>query len=230
MALDAEALRAAEIGNTAQAKQLAMNALALSPGRNAKICTALALARAGEPARAMVLADELNAKLPSDTLVQRYWLPTIRGAIELARHNPSQALEMLQSASYEFGNHGGLADNLYSVYFRGEAYLSAHQGKEAGLEFQRLLDHRSIVLDSPLVALSYLGLARAHSMQGQTAAAQLAYQDFFAIWKDADTDLPILKQAQADYAKLQRHSRAAVTAHTKKPMISSVELPVRGGV
>jgi DNA-binding winged helix-turn-helix (wHTH) protein/tetratricopeptide (TPR) repeat protein len=202
MALAAEALREAEIGNTDQAKRFADKARALSSGRNAKIFSALALARAGEPARATVLANELDAQLPSNTLVQRYWLPTIRGAIELARNNPSRALDILKGASYELGYNQALSDNLYSVYIRGQAYLATRQGREAGLEFQRVLDHRAILLNSPLDALSELGLARAYSLQGETAAAQAEYQKFFALWKDADSDIPILKYAKAEYAKL----------------------------
>jgi predicted Zn-dependent protease len=165
----------------------------------------LTLALAGDVTRAQLLAKELSNRFPSDTLVQRYWLPTIRGSIELARKNPSGALGALQGASRELVSPWLVANtNLPSPeYVRGQAYLGTHQGKEAAAEFQKFLDHRSIVLDSPLGALAYVGLARACVLQGETARARTAYQDFFALWKDADLDIPILKQAKAEYAKLQ---------------------------
>jgi DNA-binding winged helix-turn-helix (wHTH) protein/tetratricopeptide (TPR) repeat protein len=203
MIQDAESLREAEFGDSGRAKQHAAAALALSSGRNAKIFTALALARAGDPARALVLADELNSRFPSNTLIQKYWLPTIRGAIELALNNPSRALDALKGVSYELGNNGVLASNLYPVYIRGQAYLGTHQGKEATSEFQEFLDHRPIVLNSPLGALAHLGLARAYSIQSEKSKARSAYQEFLSTWKDADSDIPILKQAKAEYAKLQ---------------------------
>jgi predicted Zn-dependent protease len=178
-------------------------ARALSSGRNAKIFTALALARAGDPARALVLADELNSRFPSNTLIQKYWLPTIRGAIELALNNPSRALDALKGVSYELGNNGVLASNLYPVYIRGQAYLRTHQGKEATIEFQKFLDHRPIVLNSPLGALAHLGLARAYSIQSEKSKARSAYQEFLSTWKDADSEIPVLKQAKAEYANLQ---------------------------
>jgi len=199
----AEALRAAEFGNFGDARRAAATALTFSSGRNAKLFASLALARGGEPARAQAIADELSRRFPSNTLFQRYWLPTIRGSIELARKNPSKALRDLQDVSYEFGDTGSLVGNLYPVYVRGQAYLGTGQGKEAAKEFQKLLDHRSIVLNSPLGALAYLGLARAYALQSEKAKAHGAYQDFLALWKDADPDIPILKEAKAEYAKLQ---------------------------
>ena len=199
----AESLREAEFGDSGRAKQYVAAALALSSGRNAKIFTALALARAGDPARALVFADELNSRFPSNTLMQKYWLPTIRGAIELALNNPSRALDALKGVAYELGNNGVLATNLYPVYIRGQAYLGTHQGKEATAEFQKFLDHRPIVLNSPLGALAYLGLARAYSIQSEKSKARSAYQEFLSTWKDADSDIPILKQAKVEYAELQ---------------------------
>jgi eukaryotic-like serine/threonine-protein kinase len=153
--------------------------------------------------RAQTLVDELNRQFPSETLLQKYWLPTVRGSLELARKNPARALEALQGVSYELGDVGFLVGNLYPVYVRGQAYLAARQGKEAAAEFQKLLDHRSIVLNSPLGALAHLGLARSYSLQGDTVNAQAAYQDFVTLWKDADPDIPILKQAKAEYATVQ---------------------------
>jgi DNA-binding winged helix-turn-helix (wHTH) protein/tetratricopeptide (TPR) repeat protein len=203
MIRDAESLREAEFGDSGWARQHVATALALSSGRNAKIYTALALARAGDPARALVLADELNGRFPSNTFLQKYWLPTIRGAIELARNNPSRALDALKGVSYELGNNGVLVGNLYPAYIRGQAYLRTHQGREAAVEFQKVLDHRAIVLNSPLGALAHLGLARAYSIQSEKSKARSAYQEFLSTWKDADPDIPILKQAKAEYSKLQ---------------------------
>lgn len=134
--------------------------------------------------------------------MQRYWLPTIRASIELDRKNPPRALLVLRDVSYEFGDVNFLGGNLYPVYIRGQAYLGTHQGKEAAAEFQKFLDHSGIVLNSPLGALARLGLARAYSLQGDKMKTCKAYQDFLAIWKDADPEIPILKQAKAEYAKL----------------------------
>ena len=159
----------------------------------------MAVARAGDASRAQVLADELNKRCPSDTMVQKYWLPTIRGLIELDRKNPQGALRALQSLSYDLGNYEGL----YPVYVRGLAYLAARQGKEAATEIQKILDRRYIVLNAPWGSLAYLGLARAYTLQDDTEKARTAYQDFFALWKDADPDIPILITAKAEYAKLK---------------------------
>jgi DNA-binding winged helix-turn-helix (wHTH) protein len=200
---DAEALREAEFGNPGDARRAAAAALTLSSGRNARLFAALALARAGDVTRAQAIADELNRQFPSNTLFQRYWLPTIRGSIELARRNPSKALAALRPVSYELGDTGSLAGNLYPAYVRGQAYLRMRQGTEAADEFQKLLDHRSIVLNSPLGALAYLGLARAYALQSENAKAQGTYQDFLTLWKDADPDIPILVAAKSEYAKLK---------------------------
>ena len=197
-----EALREAEFGNYDLAKQAVAAGLKLSAGRGVKPLAALALARAGDANRAETLANEMNKAFPSDTLLQRYWLPTIRGAIKLARKNPAGALGALQGVSYELGT-GPRMNALQPAYVLGQAYLGTRQGKEAAAEFQKFLDHRSIVLNSPLGALAHLQLGRAYLLQGDTAKARAAYQDFLALWKDADPDIPILKEAKAEYAKLQ---------------------------
>jgi DNA-binding winged helix-turn-helix (wHTH) protein/tetratricopeptide (TPR) repeat protein len=200
-----DALREAEFGDFGRARQDAGMALTLSSGRSAKLFTALALARAGQVRSAQALVDELDRRFPSNTLMKWYWLPTIRGSIELARQNPAKAIAALQSVSYELGDVGFSAGNgnLYPVYVRGQAYLETHQGKEAAAEFQKFLDHRSIALNSPLAALAHLGLARAYSLQGDSAKARGSYENFLALWKHADRDVPILKQAKAEYARLQ---------------------------
>jgi serine/threonine protein kinase/tetratricopeptide (TPR) repeat protein len=194
-------LREAEFGNSQQARRAASEALSANSGKDAKTFAALVFARAGDVSHAQMLADELNKRFPSDTNLQQYRLPSIRASNELSRGNPAGALATLRAVSYELGDQGDIS--LYSVYIRGEVCLAAHQGKEAATEFQKLLDHRSIVGNSPLGALAHLGLGRAFALQRDTAKARSAYQDFFALWKDADPDIPILKQAKAEYAKLQ---------------------------
>ncbi len=208
-ALVVQSATEAHFGRLKKAQELSRRAVEIarraSSGRTAKLFASLALARAGETTRAQAFAEELNKRFPSDTLIQKHWLPTIRGSIELAKKNPSGAVRALQGVSYELsvGPPRGHIDALYPVYVRGQAYLMEGQGKEAAMEFQKFLDHRSIVLNSPLGALAHLGLGRAYVLQSDTAKARAAYQDFFALWKDADPDIPILIAAKAEYAKLQ---------------------------
>ncbi|MGO9302316.1 MAG: tetratricopeptide repeat protein [Candidatus Korobacteraceae bacterium] len=129
-------------------------------------------------------------------------MPTIRAAIQLDQNNPAKAVEYLQVASrYELGG-GDLKFPLFPVYVRGQAFLAMHQGAEAAAEFQKYIDHRGAVGNYPLGALARLGLARAYALQGDTRKASAAYQEFFSLWKDADADIPILKQAKAEYAGL----------------------------
>ena len=167
--------------------------------------SALALARAGDPGGADLMAADLAKTNPSNTLLNFYWLPTIRAAIELDRNNPEKALEFLQAATpYELGFSFPLAVGLmYPAYVRAEAHLRTHQGNEAAAEYQKLLDHPGIVSNSATGALARLGLARAYVLQGDTAKARAEYQDFLMLWKDADPDIPILKAAKVEYAKLK---------------------------
>ena len=196
------ALREALFGNPAEARQRAAAALALSNGRDVQDGAALALALAGDSARAQALADDLGKRFPEDTVVQFNYLPTLRALLALNHSDASKAIEALQVASpYELGSVSYSA--LYPVYVRGEAYLGGHQGREAAAEFQKILDHRGIVLNEPIGALAHLQLGSAYAMQGDTAKAKAAYQDFFALWKDADPDIPILIAAKSEYAKLQ---------------------------
>jgi eukaryotic-like serine/threonine-protein kinase len=199
------ALREAEFGNAAEAKQDVAKALALSPGRDVKLFSALTLARAGESARARSIADQLEKAQPSDTMLKVYWLPTIRAAIELNAHNPTQAIMDLEAtAPYELGQPPQLQlGTLYPVYLRGQAQLMANDGQAAAIEFQKFLDHRGVVLDYPLGALAHLGLARAYALQGDNQRTRTQYQDFFALWKAADPDIPVLKEAKAEYARVQ---------------------------
>ena len=199
------ALREAEVGNTAAAKQDVAAAVTLSPGRDVKMFATLTLARVGETARAKAIVEELEKSYPSETVLKVYWLPTIKAAIELNANNPTQALVFLEAAApYELGKPPQFQlGTLYPAYIRGLAQLMAHNGSAAATEFQRIIDHRGIVLNFPLGALAHLQLGRAYAMSGDTAKAKTAYQGFFALWKDADPDIPILKEAKAEYAKLQ---------------------------
>ena len=201
------ALREALVGEATRARQQATVARQRPTGRDKDYGVALALAYAGESNEAQAVADELDKKFPEDTIVQFNYLPTLRAKIALGHSNPLQAVEALSAAApYELGMpaisyHNW--PNLYPVYVRGEAYLAAHQGGAAAAEFQKILDHRGIVLNEPIATLAHLGLGRAYALLADTAKARGAYQDFFAIWKDADPDIPILKEAKAEYAKLQ---------------------------
>jgi tetratricopeptide (TPR) repeat protein len=200
----AAALREVESGNREQARAEANAALKLAPNRDVRAIAVLVLARAGDTAAAEKLAAELDETFPLSTLVQRYWLPTIRAAVALERKDPNRAIELLKVAStIEVGEPTGLTIFLCPVYLRGEAYLMLHDGNRAAAEFQKFIDHRGLVINFPWGALARLGLARAYAMQGNTAKAHAAYKDFLTLWKDADPDIPILKEAKAEYAKLQ---------------------------
>jgi len=197
------ALREAEFGNTAVAKQQVGAALARAPGRDVKVLAAMTLARAGETARAKAIVELLEKSEATNTMLKIYWLPTIKAAIELNRGNSSQALIDLEApAPYELGGPVPIS-GLYPVYVRGLAFLTAHNGAAAAGEFQKILDHRGIVLNLPLGTLAQLQLGRAYTLSSDTAKARSTYQDFFNVWKDADPDIPILKRAREEYAKLQ---------------------------
>jgi len=165
---------------------------------------ALVLARAGHTAGAEKLAAELDKTFPLDTLVQRYWLPSIRAAVALQRKDPNRAIELLKANSaIELGAPTGITVVLCPVYLRGDGYLMLHDGNRAAAEFQKFIDHRGLVGNFQWGALARLGLARAYAVQGDTIKSRTAYQDFFTLWKDADPDIPILKQAKSEYAKLK---------------------------
>jgi eukaryotic-like serine/threonine-protein kinase len=199
-----EAFREAEFGNFSIARQEAASALQLAhSGRYVRALAALTLVRAGDTSQAQKTADDLAKTYPEDTILNSYWLPAVLAIKEVNRHNSAKALELLRAAlPYELGNPLPTVGPLSPVYFRGYALLAAGQAREAAAEFQKILDHRGIVLNSPLGALAHVGLARALVASGNSAAARTAYQDFFALWKDADPDVPILLQAKSEYAKL----------------------------
>ncbi|PYX10163.1 MAG: hypothetical protein DMG85_08365 [Acidobacteria bacterium] len=199
------ALREGLFGNANQAGQRTALAKERSGGPDKYYAVVLALAYAGE--RLQGLADNFNESFPENTVVQFNYLPTLRAKLALSHSNPQQALDTLEvAAPYELGLPALWFynwPNLYPVYVRGEAYLAAHQGGKAVAEFQKILDHRGIVLNEPIGALAHLQLGRAYAMQGNTAKSRAAYQDFLTLWKDADPDIPIFNQAKAEHAKLQ---------------------------
>jgi len=198
------ALREAEYGNANRARQLADSALALLPSTEVRTLVALALARAGFVLRAESISSELTKAGPSNTTLNSYWLPTIRAAVELDRGNSARAIAILERASpYELGTPTPLGPgSFYPIYVRGEAYLRLGQVTRAADEFHKFLDHPGVVRNFPLNALAHLQLGRAYAFARDKTKARAAYQDFFALWKDADPDIPILQQAKADFAKL----------------------------
>ena len=194
------AVTQAEVGNASKVRELAASSSGLAHGRGNLESVAVVLAITGEASRAQSITDELDHRFPDDTLLHQVSIPCIRALIELNRKAPDAAIQALQSATpYELGS----AQGLFPIYVRGLAYLQAKRGVEAAAEFQKMVDHRGIAPTAPEHSLAKLGLGRAHATTGDTAKARAAYQDFFALWKDADADIPILKEAKAEYAKLQ---------------------------
>jgi tetratricopeptide (TPR) repeat protein len=196
-------------GNATAARQGAKEVLRLSRGRDVEYGAGLALALAGHSSAAQTLADDLAKRFPDDTSVRISYMPALGAVLALNHGEPSKAIEVLQAAvPYELGVplswFNGSFGALYPVYVRGEAFLRAQRGAEAAAEFQKILDHRGIVGADPIGALAHLQLARALALPGgDKAKAKAAYLDFFTLWKDADPDIPILRQAKAEYEKLQ---------------------------
>jgi hypothetical protein len=211
------ALEQAAYGNAIEARQSAMEALKLAPtSRGTESEAAIAFAMAGDTARGESLAQDLGKRFPLDTQMQSLWLPAIHAQLALDKKNPTLALNALQAASpIELGQISFLNNIscLYPVYVRGEAYLAAGQGSAAAAEFQKILDHIGTVWNCWTGALAHLGVARANALQSRTSQgadadaarvrALAAYKDFLTLWKDADPDIPILKEAKAEYEKLK---------------------------
>ena len=199
------ALHEAELGHAAQAKSDAAAALNHSNTEEVRADVGVAFAMAGDNETSEGIAAKLAKQNPLDTLLNMYWVPTIRAAVLLNHNHPSEAVEELEvSSRYELGDVLGFyTAPLFPVYFRGQAFLAMHQAHEAAVEFQKFIDHSGAVQNYPLAALARVGLARAYAMQGDTQSARAAYKDFLTLWKDADPDIPILKEAKAEYAKLQ---------------------------
>jgi DNA-binding winged helix-turn-helix (wHTH) protein/tetratricopeptide (TPR) repeat protein len=211
------AQREAAYGNTVEARRLVVEALKLTPASQAvEVEAGLTFATAGDTARAESLARDVNKRSPLDTQMQSLWLPAIQAQLALDRKNPVSALSALQAASpIELGQSNILNSPscLYPTYIRGQAYLAAEQGSAAAAEFQKILDHNGIVWNCWTGALAHLGVARANAVQARTSQgveadaarvrALASYEGFLTLWKDADPDIPILKQAKSEYAKLQ---------------------------
>lgn len=201
------AVREALFGNADEARRRATSALGHSTARDVRYAAALTFALAGDDARSEALAGDLEKRYPEDTLVQFNFLPTLRGQLALNHRNAAETLSALRAATpYELGVTKFSVvpwTAMYPVYVRGEAYLAAHEGSQAAAEFQKILDHRGVVLNEPICPLAHLQLARAFAMAGDITKARSAYQDFLRLWKGADPDIPILKQAKSEYARLQ---------------------------
>jgi ATP/maltotriose-dependent transcriptional regulator MalT len=167
---------------------------------------ALSLALAGDTADAEALASELNRDHLLDTIVQNHYLPAIGAELALQHGDAARALDSLQAAApYEMAQTNSNILNLFPVYVRGRAYLQARNGSAAATEFQKIVDHPGLTVNSPVGALAKLGLARAYALTGDKDKSRTAYQDFLAIWKNADPDVPVLKEAKAEYARLQQN-------------------------
>jgi serine/threonine protein kinase/tetratricopeptide (TPR) repeat protein len=199
-----QALREAELGNVTAARQGVTRALALTPGRGVKVLAALALARTGETSQSRTILEALHKSDPTNTYLKVYWFPVIEASIAMAQQAPERTIVALEpSVPYELGGPPpALTGVMYPAYIRGLAYLAQKNGPAAAAEFQKFPDHPGNVQNFPLGVLAHLGLARAYALSGDTAKAKTAYQDFLNLWKDADPDIPILKEAKAEYSKL----------------------------
>jgi hypothetical protein len=197
------ALREAFFGNALQAREKSIAALQHSNNREVEFGAALALAISGDDVRARAFADDLERRFPEDTIVRGSYSPVLRARIALNQGNAPLAIETLQgSVPYDLGSSRLLFGALYPPYMRGEALLAAKRGDEAAVQFQKVLDHRGIVVSDPIGALAHLQMGRAFALSGSKSSAEAAYKDFFRLWKDADHDLPLLKEAKVEYAKL----------------------------
>jgi hypothetical protein len=198
----ASALREIESGFLENARIDARTAIKMAPNRDVRAIAILAPARAGESS-AEKPTNELDEAFPLDTLIQSYWLPTIRAAIALQRNDPNRAVALLKvTSSTELSQPTNLTVILCPVYLRGEAYLMRHDGNAVAGEFQKFIDHRGLVVNFPWGAFPRLGLDRAYAMQGDTSKAKAACQDFLTLWKNADPDIPVLNAAKAEYVNL----------------------------
>jgi hypothetical protein len=197
-------VREALVGNSVLAKQRANAALALSHGKEVEAFAAMAEGLSGDSSQAARLAADLSQRFPEDTGVQFNFLPSIRAATALQSRNGGKAKEALGAAQpYELGEASAeLTFCLYPVYLRGEAYVEEKQGEAAAAEFQKILAHPGLVQSEPIGALAHLGLGRAYALAGDKNRSKTAYQDFLTLWKDADADIPILKEAKSEHAKL----------------------------
>ena len=198
------ALEDAEVGKEGQVRSIESKATESPLDRNSNIVVALALARTGGTEQAGKLADEVSAERPDDTLVQQYFIPTIRAAIKLRQRDPAAAIDILRgTAKYDLA-FTGLWDYVYPAYIRGLAYVELGDGQAAAAQFQKLIDNRGFTVRHVIGPLAWLQLGRAQKLMGDEAAAQKSYETFLDLWKNADTDIPIYQQAKAEYAKLRK--------------------------
>lgn len=201
------ALWEAMFGNAQAAQRGATAALALAKDREVEYGAAFALALTGDSARAQLLADDLEQHFPEDTSVRFSYLPTLRAQLALNHGQTAGAIELLETATAnELGQPRstlqGFYGALYPIYVRGEAYLAGRRGAEAAAEFQKILNHQGIIISDPIGALAHLELGRSFILLGDKPRARAAYQDFFGLWNNADPEIPILRQARAEYGKL----------------------------
>lgn len=197
------ALREALFGNSAEARRHAAAAVRRSTSRDVEYAAALALAFAGDAGSARTLAGDLAKRFPDDTMVRFVFLSTIQGRLAA---DPSAGVEILRAATpYELADcqPASVPLDLYPVYVRGQAYLAMHRGREASAEFEKIIGHRGLVYNSPIGALAHLGLGRAYVLEGDTAKARSAYEDFLTLWKDGDAEIPVLRQAKAEYRRIK---------------------------
>jgi tetratricopeptide (TPR) repeat protein len=201
------AAREAFFGNPHEARRSALAALDLSKSRDVEYGAAFALALSGDSSRSETLAEDLEKRFPQDTAVRFTYLPTLRAVLALNKGEPRKTIELLQPAvPYDLavpGSWFGFFGFMYPAYVRGEGYLAANQGTEAAAEFQKILDHRGLVFSDPVGAVAHLQLGRALAISGDKVKAKTAYEEFLTLWKDADRDIPIFRQAQAEYAKIR---------------------------
>ena len=201
------AVREAFFGNASEAGRSASAALAFSNARDVEYGAAFAAAISGDLTRSQALANDLESRFPEDTYVNFTYMPVLRSLALLHQGNSSSAIDLLQlSTPYERGVPGswfGFFGNLYPAYLRGIAYLAARQRADAVVEFQKILHDPALVWSDPVGAVARLQLARALLLSGNAREAKATYHDFLVLWKDADPDIPILKQAKAEYARLQ---------------------------
>jgi eukaryotic-like serine/threonine-protein kinase len=204
----ARAVWEAVCGNAAEGKKSAMAALELSKGRDVQYTAGLALGLSGDFSRSEALAGDLEKRFPEDTFAKFTYVPVLRALAALGRGKPLDSVERLQiTLPYELAANGLNFNHFYlgglhSAYVRGEAFMAGHRYAEAAAEFQKILDHRGIVGLDPIGALAHLQLGRVFVLSGDKSKAKAAYEAFLALWKDADPDVPILKSAKAEYARL----------------------------
>jgi len=204
----ARAVWEAVYGNVVEGKASAMAAIELSKGRDVQYAAGLALAFSGDSSRSQEVADDLEKRFPEDTFAKFTYVPVLRALSALERGRPADSVERLQTAlPYELAvnglNFNWILGGLHSAYVRGQALMAARRYPEATAEFQKILDHRGIVSADPIGALAHVQLGRAFARSGDMTKAKAAYQDFLTLWKDADPEIPILRQAQAELARLQ---------------------------